>query len=120
MGDAHMEWIPIANLGSRSVRPDQQRERQDLLVSPYDVPEAIRGQYIREKRCFVIEFKYISTEATYEKPKMENVKVRVGRNSGRLYAIELDVQALQATSVELRIKIATELKNLLTHLIEKP
>jgi hypothetical protein len=117
-----MDWIPIANLSPRSERRDSQGVRVDLLVSPYDVPEALRGEYLREKGHFRIEFKYISTEDTSEKPEpdMENVTVRLGRNSGRLYAIELDVQALQATSVELRIKIAAELKNVLTHLIDKP
>ena len=91
-----------------------------MLVSPYDVPEALRGGYVRDKGHFEIEFKYISTEETYEKPEMENVSVRLGRNSGRLYAIQLNLRALQATSVELRIKIAEELKHVLTYLIEKP
>jgi hypothetical protein len=115
-----MEWIPIANLSPRPERRDSQGVRVDLLVSPYDIPEALRGEYVREKGYFQIEFKYISSEDTYEKPEMENVTVRLGRNSGRLYAIELDVNALQATSVELRIKIAEELKNALKYLIKKP
>jgi hypothetical protein len=75
---------------------------------------------VRDKGYFQIEFKYISSEDTYEKPEMENVRVRLGRNSGRLYAIELDVHALQATSVQLRIKIAEGLKTALTYLIKKP
>jgi hypothetical protein len=115
-----MEWIPIANLSPRPERRNLQGVRVDLLVSPYDVPSALRGEYLRDKGCFLIEFKYISNEETYEKPEMENVTVRLGRNSGRLYAIELNVKALKATSVELRIKIAEELKNVLTHLIEQP
>jgi len=115
-----MEWIPIANLSPRPERRDSQGVWVDLLVSPYDIPEALRGEYVREKGYFQIEFKYISSEDTYEKPEMENVTVRLGRNSGRLYAIELDIHALQATSVQLRIKIAEELKNALTYLIKKP
>jgi hypothetical protein len=101
-----MEWIPIANLTPRPEHRNLDGVRVDLLVSPYDVPEALRGQYLHDKRSFQIEFKYISGEDTYEKQEMENVTVRVGRNSGRLYAIELDVHALQTTSIELRIKIA--------------
>jgi hypothetical protein len=114
-----MEWIPVADLRPR-VERNLTGVKVDVLVSPYDVPEALRGFYSPNKQRFVIEFKYISTEDTVERSECPNVQVRVGRNSGRLYAIELDVKSLEANSVQLRIKVAEALKNVLTHLIQQP
>jgi hypothetical protein len=114
-----MEWIPIANLRPR-VERNLQGVKVDVLVSPYDVPEALRGYYSPDKQCFVIEFKYISSEDTVEKDECPNVQVRVGKNSGRLYAIELAVKSFDASAVQLRIKVAEALRNVLTHLIQEP
>ena len=89
-------------------------------VSPYDVPEAVRGYYCNNKKCFVIEFKYISPEDIVERKQSSRVTLRIGKNSGRLYAIELDVQSFEAGEVLCRVEVQQALRNVLTHLVQEP
>jgi hypothetical protein len=116
---AKMSWIPLSEL-----RPPVERNlhgvRVNVLVSPYDIPEAVRAFRDPQNDRFVIEFRYISTEDTKERDDNEHVKVRVGRNSGRLYAIEIDTKALQGNNIELRLEVKEALRNALTHLIQHP
>jgi hypothetical protein len=115
-----MEWIRLEEVPPVVEKRNLQGVQVDVLVSPYDVPEAVRGYFCHQRQRFIIEFKYISSEDTVEKPQDQNVKIRVGRHSGRLYAIELDVKSLHANAVQLRLKIAEALRNVLTHLIQQP
>jgi len=113
------KWIPVTE-----PLPLEKRQLEgmkvDVLLSPYDVPEAVRGFIRKDHKVFLIEFKYISQEDTIERPQSEHVKLRVGRNSGRLYAIELDLQKFGANHVQLRLEVAEALKNVLTHLVKEP
>jgi len=93
----------------------------EVLVSPYDVPQAVRGYFCDGRKFFTIEFRYISSEKEMiEKSLEEHVTVKIGKNSQRLYAISLDMQSLQANSIKLRLEVAETLKNVLTHLIQQP
>src|SRR6266853_4092407 len=99
------KWIPVTE-----PLPLEKRQLEgvkvDVLVSPYDVPEGVRGFVSKDHKAFLIEFKYISQEDTIDRPQSESVKLRVGRNSGRLYAIELDLQKFGADHVQLRLEVA--------------
>jgi hypothetical protein len=114
------QWIPLSNAQFPIEHRSLQGVKVDVLVSPYDVPEAVRGHFDHSKRCFTIEFKYISQEAIVERSQDPNVKLWVGRNSGRLYAIELDLAKFSGNSVQLRLEVAEELRNVLTHLVKQP
>lgn len=92
----------------------------EFLVSSYDIPGAVRGSYNKEKDRFVIEFKYIGDEPTKAQPQDNYVTFVIGKNSGRLYGIEIDVKALRVEKVELRMKIKDEVKKTLNNLIQKP
>ncbi|MGQ0814841.1 MAG: hypothetical protein ACT4O1_10305 [Gemmatimonadota bacterium] len=72
-----------------------------VFVSPYDVPEAIRGRYDERKKRFLIEFKYIQNEPWRLQPQDDHVALRLGENSGRLQGIEVDVVALKAAHIKL-------------------
>ena len=76
-----------------------------LVVSPYDVPEAFRGDFIADKKRFRIEFRYISDEPTSTEKVDEHVCFEMGKKSGRLYAIEIDVDKLGAEKVELTFEV---------------
>ncbi len=117
-----MNWIPLRELrlNDEIEHRKLQGVKVDVLVSPYDIPEAVRGDFIEGKNRFVIEFKYISEESTRERLLEPNVKVRIGKNSSRLYAIDLDMKALDASAVSLRVQVAEALRNVLTHLIQQP
>ena len=58
-------------------------------ISPYDIPEAVRA--FKDGQRLIVEFKY-ATEETYRSVHKGNITLKVGRNSGRLYRIEVDVK----------------------------
>lgn len=114
------QWISLANEHFPMEGTSLQGVKVDVLVSPYDIPEAVRGYLDEQQECFVIEFKYISSEPTIERAQDENVTLRVGRNSGRLYAIHLDVRKFNPSNVQLRLEVAEALRNVMTHLVQQP
>ena len=62
--------------------------------SPYDVPEAVRANFDQSKRHVLIEFQYISEEPLKKVPEGDGVTFRLGKNSGRIYGIDLDLDTL--------------------------
>jgi hypothetical protein len=83
------EWIPL-NVEQLSKR--QSQEGTTEVMSPYDVPEAVRGYYDQKSHHFVIEFRYIGDESWKRERGDSQITLRIGRHSGRLYGIEADVQ----------------------------
>lgn len=70
-----------------------------VFMSPYDVPEAVRGRLDASIGKFVIEFKYLDEEKSLNEPHGEHIVLRVGKNSKRLLGLEIDVDALKARQV---------------------
>lgn len=69
-------------------------QRVEVMVSPYDVPEAIRVYQPTPAKRWVIEFKYISNEeerVTFE-PGVE-AKFVLGKFSGRLYELHISEES---------------------------
>jgi hypothetical protein len=66
----------------------------ELSLSPYDIPERVRGYYNEELKRFVIEFRYINDEPLVERKLSDHVIVKEGKNSGRLYDVLVDVDAM--------------------------
>jgi hypothetical protein len=75
----------------------------ELFVSPYDVPEAVRGRYDSDKRKFIIDFKYVGDEATTT-AEFEHVTYTVGESSARLYGLMIDVDTLEVGSVGVSVE----------------
>jgi len=107
---------------TKRLPPEGSKVKVEFLVSSYDIPEAVRGSYNKEKCQFVIEFRYIgnSNEPTKLQPQDDYVTFVVGKNSSRLYGIEIDVKALKIEEVELRVKIKDEVKKTINNLIQRP
>lgn len=80
-----------------------------LMMSPYDLPEAVRGFYNSTRERFLIQFKYLSDEPTKAERMGELVSLTLGEKSGRIYEIELDVAKAEAQFVGLMIKAIDEL-----------
>ena len=72
----------------------------EVHMSPYDIPDAVRGEYNKYTNRFVIEFRYIGEEPWRAQTIAEHVVARIGKNSGRIYGLEVNVDALKASSVE--------------------
>lgn len=82
----------------------------NVVVSPYDVPEAVRGRRTSEGGL-VIEFRYIDGEEPSKEVRLDdNIVVLEGKHSKRLLAIKVDVRALGAESVGLAINTPEALK----------
>jgi hypothetical protein len=77
----------------------------NVFMSPYDVPRHVRGRFDENLGRFVIEFDYLDTEPCRRQTLEEHVSVSVGKNSGRLYRIEVDTKAMNAGRVALRVKL---------------
>jgi hypothetical protein len=91
-----------------------------VFLSPYDVPEALRGAYDEELKRFVIEFQYISDEPLKRRTYDQYVTTRLGRNSNRLYAIEIDVDAMRVETVNLSVLVQEKVDGVLAGLIREP
>lgn len=92
--------------------------RIELLLSPYDVPDAMRGYFDERLDRFVIEFRYIDREPI-RKVKNEHLVLRVGKHSRRLYGIEVDVEKLKVNTVGLEMKFEEEVTSAMKTLEKK-
>lgn len=68
--------------------------RVKKLVSPYDVPEAIRGFVDQTTHRFIIEFRYLGEERWEPVSHDPIFTIRQGVNSKRLYGLEIDLHQL--------------------------
>ena len=98
------QWTPVdpklfpAQLGVRTIQLNV-----TLSVSPYDVPRAVKGGYDKKKKRFVVEFQYIEEEPLTRKRHDSEITALVGKNSGRLFGLEIDVEKAGASQVELNV-----------------
>jgi hypothetical protein len=74
-----------------------------LAVSPYDVPDGMRAYYQDSLRRLVIEFRYLGLEPYRRVNKLPYVTLRIGKNSERLYGVEVDVDGAGAQWVTLTV-----------------
>jgi hypothetical protein len=84
-------WIPLKRRFlrrcSETVLPHNARGPH---ASPYDVPEAVRAfQSPTDNSVLVIEFMYATQEPLEKEASGETVTLGIGKNSGRLYRIEV-------------------------------
>lgn len=122
------QWIELKS-GAEKIKHRSKLNGVDVTfyVSPYDVPEAVRGFYNEKKEQFIIEFKYLGEEGLEKRVMDQYVTLRVGKNSKRLYVIEIDVKGLRArqfsnVSVKVTFKdeVQEEIEQALTGLLQKP
>jgi hypothetical protein len=100
-------WIEV---DSQKINPPTQVNVNgvtfDVMMSPYDVPRQVRGNYDKDLEHFVIEFDYLDSEPLKERRVDRYVSLQVGKNSGRLYRIEVDTVALNAGQIQLRVSLS--------------
>jgi len=103
------EWI---ELDSDELNPPRHADIKgvDVMVflSPYEVPDAVRGALDQRADRFAIDFRYLGSPdkpneplETEAGPGHRDITLKVGRNSQRLYRIEIDVKKLKADRVRL-------------------
>lgn len=79
-----------------------------VFLSPYDLPDAVRGAFDSSLNRFVIEFRYLAQEPSKRITMDAFVTLQVGEKSGRIQRIEVDVKGLGAKQVALRMEQAID------------
>lgn len=103
------EWIRVDP--SALNRPKQEKvdgAKVTVMASPYDVPDAYRSFYDEGLKRHVIEFRYLSEEPQERENRGQYVTLRVGKNSGRIYGVEVDLEKLHSPWVNLTVKAIAE------------
>ncbi|MBW3538999.1 MAG: hypothetical protein KY476_01900 [Planctomycetes bacterium] len=78
-----------------------------VYFSPYDVPELVGGDYEEARSRFVVRFRYPGgPEPRRFEDQDGHVRLGIGRTTGRLHELEIDVAALKAKAVQLKVNIA--------------
>lgn len=74
----------------------------NVFFSPYDMPEAVCGEYDPKRDRFLIRFKYLGGQEKLRREELdEYVTLGFGRASRRLLEIAIDAKALGATGIGL-------------------
>src|SRR2546426_6163555 len=92
----------------------------NILVSPYDVPDAVRGYYDPSLGRFVVEFRYMTDEKWSQKTQDQFVTLRIGRESKRLLGIEIDLNGLSAQTLSLRLHVPQLVEQAIERLSKEP
>lgn len=87
----------------------------NVLLSPHDVPIAVRGYYDTTLKRFVIEFKYIGEEPMGKSVQDNIITLRIGQRSRRLMGIEANVDAMQVQAVGLQMYVADVVNKAIEH-----
>lgn len=102
-----IKWIEVdpANFNSNK-RKDVDGVKVTIGLSPHDLPEAVGGCYDDQIDRFVIELKYLGSEEEVVPISHENVTLQVGKKSGRIRQIHINVKALQADAIDIQLESA--------------
>ena len=117
------DWLKLEHF---ELHPKQRVENVQgvevrILASPHNVPEAVRGFFDKSKDRFAIEFKYLDDEEKVSaKSNLPEATFYVGKNSSRLWRIEIDVKALKAKQVTLTVETPKIVEQGLRMLQSKP
>ncbi|MDL1948850.1 hypothetical protein FBQ97_03440 [Acidobacteria bacterium ACD] len=85
------KWIELASEGSGSERVKVKDISVILRISPYDIPDAVRGLYHQDSGRLQIELRYIGEEPTKKVALANGAELVLGKHSGRLYGLWLPV-----------------------------
>lgn len=93
------EWVRINP--AKFNRPRRENIRGaavEMFASPYEVPSAMRGGIDHDSGNYILEFKYIGgDEPLFIVEPVSDLKLTLGRNSRRIFKLEL---APKATGVK--------------------
>ena len=89
-----------------------------VYFSPYDMPEAVKGEYNDAKDRFVILFQYLGGEEPVEYVEEDkHIRLGIGKETKRLHEVLVDVEGLRATSVMVKVQsdlVESEVKDAIT------
>lgn len=81
----------------------------DVFFSSYDLPYNIGGGFDKSKQRFVVKFDYKNEQEPLISTRMsDRGKFLIGKNSRRIYEVELDVDSDEADQIEPNIRKVNE------------
>lgn len=63
-----------------------------IELSYFDMPQEVEGKYEKEKGIFHIDFHYPDKEEAIFKPIGEDLRIKVGKKSGKILGFEVEVK----------------------------
>lgn len=117
------DWLQLNPSKLSRVRPeDISGVSVSVSPSPYDLPRAVRGSFDESTRKFVVEFKYlIEGEPTELNFVDKSTETKVGKHSGRLYGIHVNVGTMDRVQLELLTKsVVAEIEKAIGQLSADP
>jgi len=100
------DWITLDpdRLSSSEHTKDSSGVEVIVGLSPFDIPEKVRGQYDDKRERFVVEFAYLDeSERKVQRVLDDHVTVSVGENSHRLYKVLIDTDSIGVQEVQLSL-----------------
>lgn len=110
-------WISV----DRSVNhPREERLESGVTVkfvlTPDNVPTAMRIFMDAEEACFVLEFRYFGDEATEKHTVEHGIVVRIGKYTGRLFQIRVPRRLVDETVREhVELDLSSALRQFITN-----
>ena len=87
------DWIRVDPQRLRQPQPRSETHRGMNLtihVSPYDIPEAVRGNFDSERGVFVIQFRYLDMPAPTREPVLQgDVAFYLDKQGQRILSVEI-------------------------------
>ena len=98
---AHVDWERLNEPRHEMIRGVQ----VTVYFSPYDMPEAVKGEYDKQKDRFSIQFRYLGgDERIHYRVQDEHITLGIGETTKRLHEIQVDVEKLKASLVMLEMR----------------
>jgi hypothetical protein len=86
------KWMALTRDISIRHKRDKNGAHTTWALSPYDVPYAIRRSCDKSHDICVLTFRYVTDEPTYPQPLGESLVAHLGKNSRRVYGLDLDMR----------------------------
>ncbi len=85
----------------------------NVFLPPSHVPNAVRGYFNESHHTFIVEFKYIGDQESLKDVLSEDgvIKLYVGRSSGRIFKIVVDMKTAKVREVQVKIGRALDINN---------
>lgn len=82
-----------------------------ILISPYDIPDGVRGRYDKDLGRLVVEFRYLVDEQFRRLDDDNGVCLRLGKHSSRIVGAEIDIDQLPSSGVTAATAIGRAIQN---------
>ena len=103
-----MGWIEVTPEEPTALTKAEGKEVKGIkifvMVSPYCVPSAVKGEYSEDRHLFEIRFRYLDEEEFRKTVAGEHIWALIGVKSQRLFGFDVDVDKMGVNGVLVAIR----------------